>query len=63
LPNHVAGIFGTKFYLQPDWLPVMEFPWWIFFGTVLTFGVAVLFKTSHEQLAINQIGAAASSVP
>ena len=60
LPNHVAGIFGTKFYPQPDWLPVMEFPWWIFFGTLLTFGVAVLFKTSHEQLAINKIGAAAS---
>src|SRR5215470_5581019 len=24
LPNKIAGIFGTKFYEQPTWLPVME---------------------------------------
>ena len=60
LPNKVADIFGTKFYEQPSWLPVMEFPWWIFFGTLVTFLVAILFKTSHQQLAINKIGAAAS---
>ena len=61
LPNNVAGIFGAKFYTQPDWLPVMEFPWWIFFGTVVTFLVAILFKTSHQQLAINKVGATAST--
>ena len=60
LPNNIAGIFGTHFYTQPSWLPVMEFPWWIFFGTLVTFLVAVLFKTSHQQLAINRVGAAAS---
>jgi SSS family transporter len=60
LPNNIARIFGTIAYQQPSWLPVMEFPWWIFFGTIVTFLVAVLFKTSHEQLAINKIGAAAS---
>jgi hypothetical protein len=38
----------------------MEFPWWIFFGTLVTFLVAILFKTSHEQLATNKVGAAAS---
>ena len=27
------------------WLPVMEFPWWIFFGTIVTFLVAILFKS------------------
>src|SRR5207249_3545434 len=27
LPNSIAGVFGTKFYPQPSWLPVMEFPW------------------------------------
>ena len=61
LPNGVAGIFGTKLYQQPEWLPVMEFPWWIFCGSVVTFLVAILFKTSHAQLAINRHGAAAST--
>ena len=60
LPNHIARIFGKVAYEQPSWLPVMEFPWWIFFGTLVTFAVAVLFKTSHQQLAINKIGGAAS---
>jgi Na+/proline symporter len=45
LPNKVAGLFGTTFYQQPDWLPEMEFPWWIFFGTIVTFFVAILFKS------------------
>jgi SSS family solute:Na+ symporter len=45
LPNKLAELFGSRFYEQPDWLPVMEFPWWIFFGTIVTFSVAVLFKT------------------
>ena len=31
LPNNIAGIVGPV-YTQPGWLPVMEFPWWIFFG-------------------------------
>jgi len=48
LPNNIAGIFGGKLYTQPDWLPVMEFPWWICFGTIVTFSIAVLFPTGHE---------------
>jgi SSS family transporter len=48
LPNNIAGIFGGKLYTQPAWLPVMEFPWWIFFGTIVTFSIAVLFKTERE---------------
>src|SRR5216117_3249676 len=47
LPNNIAGIFGTKLYHQPDWLPVMEFPWWICFGSIITFSVAVLFRTGR----------------
>jgi len=50
LPNGVAGIFGTKLYEQPAWLPVMEFPWWIFFGTLVTFLVAILFKSRPHQV-------------
>jgi solute:Na+ symporter, SSS family len=49
LPNKIAGIFGGKLYTQPSWLPVMKFPWWIFFGTIVTFCVAVLFQTGREQ--------------
>src|SRR5947207_249197 len=48
LPNNIAGIFGTKLYHQPDWLPVMEFPWWICFGSIVTFSVAILFRTGRE---------------
>ena len=41
---------------RPAWMPVVEFPWRIFFGTVVTFSVAVLFPTSlgmqrHRYLA------------
>src|SRR5713226_5305362 len=49
LPNKIAGIFGGKLYAQPSWLPLMEFPWWICFGTIVTFCVAILFKTHREQ--------------
>jgi solute:Na+ symporter, SSS family len=49
LPNKIAGIFGTTFYEQPSWLPVMEFPWWIFFGTIVTFFVAILFRSRPHQ--------------
>jgi SSS family solute:Na+ symporter len=56
LPNAVARIVtgapATSFplYSQPDWLPVMEFPWWICFGTIVTFFVAVLFR-SHRPIS------------
>ena len=61
LLNNIARIFGKVAYVAPSWLPKMEFPWWIFFGTVVTFAVAVLFRTSHAQLAINRHGATAST--
>src|SRR5213596_1365206 len=48
LPNKIASLFGGKLYTQPSWLPVMEFPWWICFGTIVTFSVAILFKTGRE---------------
>src|SRR5216117_3935960 len=48
LPNGIASIFGGKFYTQPNWLPLMEFPWWICFGAIVTFSVAVLFRTRCE---------------
>src|SRR5437868_2715058 len=48
LPNNIAGIFGGKLYPQPVWLPLMEFPWWICFGTIVTFSVAISFPTRDD---------------
>ena len=48
LPNKIAGLFGGKLYTQPNWLPVMEFPWWICFGTIVTFSTAILFRTRAD---------------
>jgi SSS family solute:Na+ symporter len=48
LPNNVAGIFGGRLYAQPGWLPMMEFPWWICFGTLTTFCVAILFRSNRQ---------------
>src|SRR6266571_1446996 len=48
LPNGIASIFGAQLYTQPSWLPVPAFPWWICFGTIVTFSVAILFKTGRE---------------
>jgi SSS family solute:Na+ symporter len=47
LPNAIAKLFGTIAYVQPKWLPLMEFPWWICFGTIVTFFVAILFRTDR----------------
>ena len=55
LPNNIAGIFGGKLYTQPTWLPVMAFPWWICFGTIVTFFVAIAFRPSRERLSTSQI--------
>src|SRR5436305_10815537 len=48
LPNGVASIFSTQLYKQPGWLPVLAFPWCICFGTIVTFFVAILFRTGRE---------------
>jgi hypothetical protein len=48
LPNNIAGLLGKTAYPQPNWLPLMEFPWWICFGTIVTFCVAIFFRTGRE---------------
>jgi Na+/proline symporter len=45
LLNNIARIFGGIVYVTPNWLPKMEFPWWIFFGTVVTFSIAICFRS------------------
>ena len=51
LPNDLAGMFGGQLYAQPTWLPVIEFPWRVMFGTVVTFLVAVCFPSRRAALA------------
>ncbi|PYL69614.1 MAG: sodium:proline symporter [Verrucomicrobia bacterium] len=46
--NAIAGIFGRVAYIRPTWLPAVEFPWWICFGTIVTFSIAILFRTGRE---------------
>jgi Na+/proline symporter len=48
LLNTIARSFGKIAYVKPAWLPTMEFPWWICFGTIVTFSVAILFRTGRE---------------
>src|SRR5207247_3718993 len=48
LPNGIAGIFSAQLYKQPAWLPVLAFAWWICFGTIVTFSVAVRFAGGRE---------------
>ena len=48
LLNTITRLFGKVAYVKPPWLPTMEFPWWICFGTIVTFSVAILFRTGRE---------------
>jgi Na+/proline symporter len=43
LPDDLALIVGGAPFHYPDWLPLISFPWRIFFGTIVTFGVAICF--------------------
>ncbi len=51
LPNDLAQMWGGRMYRQPEWLPVIEFPWRIMFGTLVTSAVAMCFRTPAHQLA------------
>ena len=45
LSNQVAQMFGGRVYPQPGWLPVMEWPWWVMSSSLMTFLVAICFRT------------------
>jgi SSS family solute:Na+ symporter len=53
LPNDVATMFGARLYRPPAWLPIIEFPWRIAFGTVVTYAVAACFRTPKMQIDAN----------
>ncbi|RFC42840.1 MAG: Na+/proline symporter [Verrucomicrobia bacterium] len=52
--SHPTSALGVPLPLlwKPFWLPTIEFPWRIAFGTVVTASVALLFKTPESQLAL-----------
>jgi hypothetical protein len=57
LPNTIARLFGKVAYTKPAWLPTMEFPWWICFGTIITFLCAVMFRTgTHTDSSVARAG-------
>ena len=49
---HPASITGQQAVplWKPDWLPVIEFPWRITCGTLLTIAVAICFRTPRGQI-------------
>lgn len=50
LPNDLWQMLaGSPLYANPDWLPVIEFPWRILAGTLVTVAVALCFKTPCGQ--------------
>jgi hypothetical protein len=51
LPNDLSGmITGSGLYENPLWMPVIEFPWRIMAGTLVTVAVAVCFKTPTARI-------------
>ncbi len=52
LHNDILNLMGFHKLPQPDWLPVIEFPWRVMFGTLLTFVIAILFRTPENQIRI-----------
>jgi Na+/proline symporter len=48
LDNDVCKLFGGLGLPRPEWMPTIEFPWRILFGTVVTFLVAVGFRTPEN---------------
>jgi SSS family transporter len=49
LDKDVMGLFGAKGLSRPAWMPVIEFPWRIMFGTITTFTIAMMFRTPIER--------------
>ena len=45
LDDSVAALFGGTGLPRAAWMPKLEFPWWIFFGTLVTFFISLCFRT------------------
>lgn len=51
LPGDLLALAGFNRPGRPDWLPAIEFPWRIMFGTLTTLAVALLFRTPADRIA------------
>lgn len=51
LPGDLLALAGFPRPGRPDWLPTIEFPWRIMFGTLTTLAVALLFRTPADRIA------------
>jgi SSS family solute:Na+ symporter len=50
LPNDFARMFlSGNLYETPSWMPVIAFPWRILFGTLVTVGVALCFRSAPDK--------------
>jgi Na+/proline symporter len=48
LPNDIWKMLtGLSLYENFEWLPIIEFPWRIMFGTLVTTAVALCFRSQH----------------
>jgi len=45
-------ITGIKMSPPPDWIPTIEFQWRVMFGTIMTYAVAICFKTPESQVEV-----------
>jgi Na+/proline symporter len=55
LPNDVAKmITGHDLYTNFEWFPVIEFPWRILAGTLVTVAVALCFKSGEHAKPVNR---------
>jgi Na+/proline symporter len=45
LDKDVMHLFGANGIPRPAWMPIIEFPWRIMFGTITTFAIAMMFRT------------------
>ncbi|HEX8372625.1 MAG TPA: hypothetical protein VF585_07590, partial [Chthoniobacterales bacterium] len=46
---HVAWNFG---WFMPDWWPKISWPWFVLVGCLVTFCLAILFKTPRKQITL-----------
>lgn len=55
LPNDVwKMVAGNPLYTNFEWMPVIEFPWRIMAGTLVTIAVALCFRTGHTSLQVSR---------
>jgi Na+/proline symporter len=48
LPSDLLKLAGQPPLPRPEWLPLIAFPWRITFGTLVTFFVALLFRSTKR---------------